>query len=99
MGQKALGGGYKHVEEIKVVTGTKITRDFLNQDGNKDRFNPKSRSWNNKNKTQHVQNKNPIGFYCKHKTRTKQNYDKETYSKFVLKILKVVGYFISIYTH
>jgi hypothetical protein len=50
VGQKALGGGYKRVEEIKVIMSTKITRDFLNQDGNKDSFNPKFKSWNNKNK-------------------------------------------------
>ncbi len=43
MGQKALGGGCKCVEEIELVMGTKITRDFLNQDGNKDKFNPKSK--------------------------------------------------------
>jgi len=27
-------------------------------------------------RTQHVQNKSPIGFYCKNETRTKQDYDK-----------------------
>jgi hypothetical protein len=39
--QKALGRGYKRVEEIEVVTGTKITKEFLNQNGNKDRLNCK----------------------------------------------------------
>jgi hypothetical protein len=41
VGQKALGRGYKHVEEIEVVMGTKITKDVLNQNGNKDRLNCK----------------------------------------------------------
>jgi hypothetical protein len=43
--------------------GTKITRDFLNQDGNKHKFYAKSRLWNNKNK-----NKNT--------TRVKQKFNK-----------------------
>jgi hypothetical protein len=52
-----------------------------------------------KTKTQHVRSKNPIGFYYNHETRTKQSYDKKTYSKFVLKRLTMMGYSIFIYTH
>jgi hypothetical protein len=52
-----------------------------------------------KTKTQHVRNKNPIWFYYKQEIRIKQSYDKESYSKFVLKRLKVMGYSIFIYTH
>jgi hypothetical protein len=55
--------------------------------------NPNREIIKTKTKTQHVQNKNLIGFYYKHETKTKQSYDKETYSKFVLKKLKVIGYF------
>jgi hypothetical protein len=61
--------------------------------------NPDRETIKTKTKTQNVGNKNLIGFYCKHETRTKQSYDKKTYSKFVLKRLKVVGYPIFIYTH
>jgi hypothetical protein len=40
-----------------------------------------------------MQNKNPIRFYCKEKTKTKQGYDKEMYPKLVLNKLKVMGNF------
>ncbi len=43
MKQKALGGDCKRVEEIESVTGMKITKGFINQDGDKDMFNPKSK--------------------------------------------------------
>jgi hypothetical protein len=49
-----------------------------------------------KTKTQHVQNKNPIRFYCKEETE--QGYDKKTYLKLVLNILKTMGNSIFIYT-
>jgi hypothetical protein len=55
--------------------GTKITRDFLNQDGNKDKFNPKSKLWNNKNKNKNTtrgkQKSNRILLQTRNKNKTK----------------------------
>jgi hypothetical protein len=71
---------------------------FLNQDENKDRPNSKSKSWNKKkrNKTQHVQNKNPTIYYCKEEMKTEQGYDKKMYSKLTLNRLKALKFFTSI---
>jgi len=50
-----------------------------------------------KARTQHVQNKNPIKF--DYKKGIEQGYDKKTYPKLMLNILKVMGNYISIYTY
>ncbi len=50
-----------------------------------------------KTRTQHAQNKNPIKF-C-YKKGIKQSYDKKTYPKLMLNILKVMGNYTSIYTY
>ncbi len=61
--------------------------DFLNQDQNKGMFNSKSKSQNKKNKNKNTtcarQKSNNI-LLQKKKTRTKQIYDKKTYSKSTL---------------
>ncbi len=46
---------------------------------------------------QHVQNKNPIKFYCKEET--KQGYDKKMYPKLVLNRLKIMGTFTIVYIY
>jgi hypothetical protein len=46
-----------------------------------------------------VQNKNPTWFQYKKEIKTKQGYDKKTYQKLVLNILKVMGNSTLIYTH
>jgi hypothetical protein len=48
-------------------------------------------------RTQHMQNKSPARFYCK--KGIKQGYDKKTYPKLMLNILKVMRNFNSIYTY
>ncbi len=75
--------------------------NLLNQDENKGKPNPKSRSWNKKTKTRtwHVWNNNPIRFYCKEEIKIKQGYDKKTYPKLVLNKLKVMRNSTFIYTH
>jgi hypothetical protein len=49
-------------------------------------------------KTKHVENNNSTRFYYKNETRTKQECDKKTYPKLVLKRLKGIKNHISIYT-
>jgi len=46
-----------------------------------------------------VQNKNSTWFYYKKEIKKKQGYDKKTYQKLVLNILKVMGNSTLIYTH
>jgi hypothetical protein len=60
--------------------------------------NPDCEAKKTKTKTQHVQNKNPRRFFYKNKIRTKQIYDKITYPKLMLNILKVIKGPTSIYT-
>ncbi len=51
-----------------------------------------------KQKTRHMKDKNPKRFYCKNEIRTKQSYDKITYPKLMLNILKVIKGPTYIYT-
>jgi hypothetical protein len=51
-----------------------------------------------KTKTWHMQNKNPMIFYCK-EIKTWQGYDKRTYPKLVLNILKIIENSTFIYTY
>jgi hypothetical protein len=51
-----------------------------------------------KTKTQ-VQNNNSTWFYYNNKTTIEQGYDKKTYPKLMLNILKVIKNFTSIYTY
>jgi hypothetical protein len=54
---------------------------------------------NSKAKTQCVHDVNAKKIYYKNMTRTKQDHDKNTYSKLVLNRLKVMGNSTSIFTH
>jgi hypothetical protein len=75
--------------------------DFLNQNEKKGKPIFKSRSWNktikNKNMT-HVKKKSKMKFYYEEEMKTEQGYDKKTYSKLVLNILKIIRNSIFIYT-
>jgi acid phosphatase class B len=75
--------------------------DFLNQDKNNNKPNPKSWLWNKKNKnknTTHAKQKSNI-IFLQGRNKTKQGYDKKMYPKLVLNKLKVIGNLIFIYTH
>jgi hypothetical protein len=76
--------------------GTKTTKStwFLNQDKKKTSLVPNLDHETKKIRirTQYVQNKNSIKFYCKENIKTWQGYDKKMYPKLVLNILKVMGY-------
>jgi hypothetical protein len=61
--------------------------------------NPNCETKQTKTRTQHMQNKNPMKFYCKEEIKIEQGYDKKTYPKLVLNILKVMGNSPSKYTY
>jgi hypothetical protein len=53
----------------------------------------------NKNKNMTHAKQEFARFYCKEETKTKQGYDKKTYPKLMLNILKVMGNFTFVYTY